>query len=154
MMFFTTSGPHEIGLFRTSIKFAACFSHFKDQFTEGLQIVCNILHFIVDYQVSEWKELGSQRQFFNFTPKDEILPPGVNFVPYGWSYPLDGGETLCLPIHFSKHYRVFNPGGEWGVNIPLKGQNSPLGAKFTPRGKLHACGQTHVVKKLASDCRP
>jgi hypothetical protein len=40
------------------------------------------------------------------------------------------------------------------VNIPLKGQNSPLGAKFTPRGKLHACGQTHVVKNWPQTAGP
>jgi hypothetical protein len=38
-----------------------------------------------------------------------------------------------------------------GVNIPPRGQRSPPGAKFTPRGKLHTWGLTHVVKKWPLD---
>jgi hypothetical protein len=41
----------------------------------------------------------------------------------------------CTPLGVNK-----------GVNIPPRGQVSPLGAKFTPRGQLHPWGPTHVVK--------
>jgi hypothetical protein len=37
------------------------------------------------------------------------------------------GETLCLLLRSSK-----KPGVNTGVNIPTRGQSSPLGAKFTP----------------------
>jgi hypothetical protein len=33
-----------------------------------------------------------------------------------------------------------------GVNISLRGQSSPLGAKITERGKLHPWGQTMLLK--------
>jgi hypothetical protein len=33
-----------------------------------------------------------------------------------------------------------------GVNIPPRGKSSPLGAKFTPRSKLHPWGQTMLLK--------
>jgi hypothetical protein len=33
-----------------------------------------------------------------------------------------------------------------GVNIPPRGQSSPLGAKFIPRGWLHPWGQTMLLK--------
>jgi hypothetical protein len=50
-----------------------------------------------------------------------------------------GDEILCSPLHSSKHW-VFTPGVERRVNMPPKGQISPLVAKFTPRGKVHPWG--------------
>jgi hypothetical protein len=35
--------------------------------------------------------------------------------------------------------------------ISPRGPSSPLGAKFTPRCKLHHWGQTHDVKKMPSE---
>jgi hypothetical protein len=45
-----------------------------------------------------------QRSILNFTPRDKLWPPGVKLSP--------GGEILCSPLHSSKQYRVFTPGGE------------------------------------------
>jgi hypothetical protein len=46
----------------------------------------------------------------NFDPRGEV-------VPQRWIRPLGvklspGGEILCSPLHSSKQYRVFTPGGE------------------------------------------
>jgi hypothetical protein len=56
---------------------------------------------------------------------------GAKFDPQGWSYP-PGAKTLWSLLCSSK---VCSPlGVNEGVNIPSR--DSPLGAKFTPRGKL------------------
>jgi nicotinamidase-related amidase len=59
-------------------------------------------------------------------------PLGVNFVPRGKVIPRS--ETLCSTLRSSKHL-VFTPADERrGEQFPRE-QNSPLGAKFTPRRK-------------------
>jgi hypothetical protein len=64
----------------------------------------------------------------------------MNLVP-------PGAKTLCSPLRSSKHVRVFSPLElNERVNNPPRGQSSPLGANFTPRGKLHPWAPTHVVK--------
>jgi hypothetical protein len=95
-------------------------------------------------------KLSPRRQFLtsplraNFDPRGEVVPrgrschPGMNFVPLWWIYPLgeNFSETVqCSPLGVNK-----------GVNIPPRRQGSPLGAKFTPRGKLYPWGQTILQK--------
>jgi hypothetical protein len=71
---------------------------------------------------------------FNFTTRNEILPPGRSwlpgwkFVPYVWSYPLGWKQSVQV---------------NEGVNIPPTGQSSAPRANFTPRGKF-------MLLKLAS----
>jgi hypothetical protein len=56
-------------------------------------------------------------------------PPGVNFVPYGRSYPLGVKFSVCPYIFFNS--RECSPVGvNEGVNITPRGQISPLGGKL------------------------
>jgi hypothetical protein len=55
-----------------------------------------------------------------------------------------GVKIFCLLLHSSEPKRVFTPRGE------QRGEHSPLGANFTPGGKLHPWGQTHIVKSGVS----
>jgi hypothetical protein len=56
------------------------------------------------------------------------LTPGVNFVPWGWSYPM--GVKFYVHPSILLHSRECSPQGvNEGVNIPLKAQISPLGAR-------------------------
>jgi hypothetical protein len=80
-----------------------------------------------------------QRPILNFVPRGKLwlqgrsCPPGVNFVPEGWSYPLGVKFSAhpftplnnrdCSPLEVNE-----------GVNIPTRKQISPLGDNFTTRG--------------------
>jgi hypothetical protein len=79
-----------------------------------------------------WEVRG---QFFNFAPRDEILPPGVNIFPLGV-------KVLCAPLHLSRQYRMFTPGGE--DKVYSWGQTSSLGTNFTPGDKLKLLKQAFV----------
>jgi hypothetical protein len=64
----------------------------------------------------------------NFDPRGEV-------VPQGWILSLGvklspGCEILCFPLHSSKLWRVFTPGGE------RRGEHSPQGTNFTPGGEV------------------
>jgi hypothetical protein len=68
----------------------------------------------------------------------QLWPPGMKSGPPGKLCLLmvklsPGGEILCLPLHLSKHSRVFTTGGEQKGEHPSRIQSSPRGAKFTPR---------------------
>jgi hypothetical protein len=80
-------------------------------------------------------------------PKGRSRPPGVYFVPWGWSYPLGVRFSVCHSILLNS--RESSPlGGNEGVNISPWGQISPPGSKFTPRGKVHPWG-TGVKLRMA-----
>jgi hypothetical protein len=89
--------------------------------------------------------LSHQRPILNFAPRGKIWPqgrirpPGVNFVPWGWSYPQGVKFFVCPSILLNS--RECSPlGVNKVVNIPPRGQITPLGAKVTPmeaRGKLN-----------------
>jgi hypothetical protein len=67
----------------------------------------------------------------NRGPQRWICPPGVNFVPWGWSYPL--GVKFSVHPSILLNSRECSPLGlNRGVNITPRGQSSPLAAKFTP----------------------
>jgi hypothetical protein len=56
-----------------------------------------------------------------------------------WSYPLRVILSICPSTLLNS--RVCSPlGVNKGVNIPPRGQISPLGAKFTPRDEVHPWG--------------
>jgi hypothetical protein len=68
-------------------------------------------------------------------PQGRSCPPGVNFIPWDWSYPLEVKFSVCPSILLNS--RECSPlGVKEGVNIPPRGQISLLGAKFTPRGEV------------------
>jgi hypothetical protein len=74
----------------------------------------------------------AQRPILNFTPRGELWPqgricsPGVNFVPWGWSYPLGLKLSVC-PFIFLNSRECSPLGVNEGVNI-------------TPRAKFHPWG--------------
>jgi hypothetical protein len=47
-----------------------------------------------------------------------------------------GGEILCLPLHSSKQWRVFTPGGEQRGEVIPWGRSYPLGVKFSVRPSI------------------
>jgi hypothetical protein len=76
----------------------------------------------------------------NFDPQGRRCPPGVIFVPSGLSYTLRVKFSVRPSI--LQNSRECSPlGVNEGVNIPPKGQISPLrakfplGVKFTPGGQ-------------------
>jgi hypothetical protein len=92
-----------------------------------------------------------QRPILNFAQRGKLYsqgwncPPGVNFVPLGWSYSLGVKFFVRPSISILLNIRDSSPlGVNEGVNIPPREQSSPLGAKFTPGGKP-------CCYKLASD---
>jgi hypothetical protein len=64
----------------------------------------------------------------NFDPKCKVVPPGGSY-PLGVKYSVRPSIILnsreCSPLGVNE-----------GVNIPPRGQISPLGAKFNPRGEV------------------
>jgi hypothetical protein len=77
-----------------------------------------------------WSEVRPRGPFLTL-PLVENFDPSGEFVPRGWILS-PGGEVVCSPLHSSKKWRVFTPGG-WRRGVPPRGQILPLGAKFTPR---------------------
>jgi hypothetical protein len=60
---------------------------------------------------------GPTRRFFSIIDRGEVVPQGWILSPGGEVIPW--GEILCSPLHFSKQWRVFTPGGE------QRGEHSP-----------------------------
>jgi hypothetical protein len=87
----------------------------------------------------------------NFTPKCEILPPGVKFAASGEICPLElklsprGVNPLFVSSFFLKRRTCSPLGVNKGVNIPLGikvhpwGPRSSLVGKFTPWGSNSCC---------------
>jgi hypothetical protein len=90
---------------------------------------CNNWRLELDLIWSELKINGRsqhQRPILNFTPRGEFCPPGANFVPWVWSYPLGVKLSVCPSILLN--YREYSPLGlNGGVNIPLGDQFHPWG---------------------------
>jgi hypothetical protein len=84
--------------------------------------------------------LVTLRPILNFAPRSKLRLPGAKLSPRGEFCPprgeffTSGGEILCSPVHSSKQKRVLPPGGNKGVNIPPRGQSSPLGDSLHPWG--------------------
>jgi hypothetical protein len=77
-----------------------------------------------------------QRPILNFAPRVKLRPqgrsclPGVNFVPWGLSYPL--GLKFSVRPSIRLNSRECSPlGVNKGVNIP------PYGTNFTHGGQVH-----------------
>jgi hypothetical protein len=110
---------------------------------------------------SKWMFVDFRGPFFtsplgaNFYPPGAKLSPRVPrtiLSPRGEVIPW-GRNSLFAPPFFYLNSRKSPPlGVNERVNIPPRRQISPLGAKFTPRGKLHPWGQTMLLK-LASGVR-
>jgi hypothetical protein len=76
--------------------------------------------------MGRWKASG-QRPILNFSPRDNRWPPGANLFPKGWSYSLGVKFSVCPSILLNS--RKCSPLlVNKGVNIPPRGQISPLGA--------------------------
>jgi hypothetical protein len=82
----------------------------------------------------------------NFAPRGELnpqgrsCPTGVNFVPYGWSYPL--GVKFSVRPSILLIRCECSPGG-W-----MKGWTFPLVAKFHPLGQNSPLGAMGEVKNV------
>jgi hypothetical protein len=71
--------------------------------------------------------LVTLRPILNFSPRDKRWPPGANLFPKGWSYSLGVKFSVCPSILLNS--RKCSPLlVNKGVNIPPRGQISPLGA--------------------------
>jgi hypothetical protein len=92
----------------------------------------SLLRITVENSVFRGKQL---RPILNFTPRGK--PLGAKLSP--------GGKILCSPLHPSKHYRVFTPGGE------RRGEHSPQRTNFTPGDQVHPWGPG--VKLTMAVCR-
>jgi hypothetical protein len=70
----------------------------------------------------------------NFNHQWRSCPPGVKLIPYEWSYPL--GRKLS--VRPSTRLNSIECSLLWvneGVNIPPRGQSSPLRVMFAPGGQ-------------------
>jgi hypothetical protein len=115
------------------------------QWTSDVERPC-----IVQFLQKEFT-LRAQRPVLNLAPRGKLWPPGAKLsprselCPYGWSYPL--GVKFSVHPFILLNSREYSPLGiNKGVNIPPRGQSSPLGAKFTSRVKLYPWGQTMLLK--------
>jgi hypothetical protein len=93
------------------------------------------MSFINNKQPSEHHVLPGLRPILNFDPRGKLwpqgwsCPPGVNFVPWVWSYPLGVKFSVHPSILLDSMKRVFTPGGE------RRGEHVSCGTNFTPGGQ-------------------
>jgi hypothetical protein len=108
------------------------------------------LFIVADICLNRWgAKLKILRPILNFAPRGKLWPPGAIF-PLGVKLSPGGGNSLFAPP-FSQTVECSPLGVNEGVNIPPRGQSSPLrgqvhpwGAKFTPEGPSSPLGgQVH-----------
>jgi hypothetical protein len=108
------------------------FGHFSQVHTPlHAHVVCTYCCVLNDFRARVGNGIArpaARVSFFCYlTPRGEVCPLGLKLAP-------GGEDPLFAPPFFGRV--VFTPGVNERVNIAPREQRSPLGAKFTHRGKL------------------